>query len=145
MQETQETQFWPLGWEDPLEKEIATQYSCLGNPMDGGPGGLPSMGSQRVGHNGAMDTFQRGNRSRNLSTETTALAGDPIPPLTVSLGLLHPLLQMRQVDLPFPIHSWNAFLNNSHVPKSLPLRSGKSSPFSWDSPWPSRQIKPNSQ
>ena len=26
------------------------QYSCLENPMDGGPGGLPSMGSHRVGH-----------------------------------------------------------------------------------------------
>ena len=26
-----------LGWEDPLEKEMAThQYSCLGNPMDKG-------------------------------------------------------------------------------------------------------------
>ena len=27
------------------------QYSCLGNSMDGEPGGLQSMGSQRVGHN----------------------------------------------------------------------------------------------
>ena len=26
------------------------QYSCLENPMDGGPGGLQSMGSKRVGH-----------------------------------------------------------------------------------------------
>ena len=27
------------------------QYSCLENPMDGEePGGLPSMGSHRVGH-----------------------------------------------------------------------------------------------
>ena len=26
------------------------QYSCLGNPMDGGPGGLQFMGSQRIGH-----------------------------------------------------------------------------------------------
>ena len=26
------------------------QYSCLENPMDGGAGGLQSMGSQRVGH-----------------------------------------------------------------------------------------------
>ena len=26
------------------------QYSCLGNPMDGGPGELQSMGSQRVRH-----------------------------------------------------------------------------------------------
>ena len=27
------------------------QYSCLENPMDGGPGGLQAMGSLRVGHN----------------------------------------------------------------------------------------------
>ena len=26
------------------------QYSCLENPMDGESGGLPSMGSHRVGH-----------------------------------------------------------------------------------------------
>ena len=26
------------------------QYSCLGNPMVGQPGGLQSMGSQRIGH-----------------------------------------------------------------------------------------------
>ena len=26
------------------------QYSCLGNPMEEEPGGLQSMGSQRVGH-----------------------------------------------------------------------------------------------
>ena len=26
------------------------QCSCLENPMDGEPGGLPSMGSHRVGH-----------------------------------------------------------------------------------------------
>ena len=24
-----------LGWEDPLEEEMATQYSCLENSMDG--------------------------------------------------------------------------------------------------------------
>ena len=32
-----EIQVWALGWEDPLEKEMATlQYSCLENPMDRG-------------------------------------------------------------------------------------------------------------
>ena len=31
-----ETWVRSLGWEDPLEKETATQYSCLENPMDGG-------------------------------------------------------------------------------------------------------------
>ena len=25
-----------LGWDNPLEKETATQYSCLGNAMDRG-------------------------------------------------------------------------------------------------------------
>ena len=32
----QETWVWSLGWEDPLEKEMATHasISCLGNPMD---------------------------------------------------------------------------------------------------------------
>ena len=29
------------------------QYSCLENPMDGGPGGLQSTESLRIGHNGA--------------------------------------------------------------------------------------------
>ena len=34
----QEMQVQSLGWEDPLEKEIATQlqYSCLENPMGRG-------------------------------------------------------------------------------------------------------------
>ena len=31
----QETWVRSLGWEDPLEEEVA-QYSCLGNPMDRG-------------------------------------------------------------------------------------------------------------
>ena len=35
-----------------LEKEMATHSSIVGleNPRDGEPGGLPSMGSHRVGH-----------------------------------------------------------------------------------------------
>ena len=32
----QETWVRSLGWEEPLEKEMALQYSCLGNPMDRG-------------------------------------------------------------------------------------------------------------
>ena len=33
-----------------LEKEMAAQCSCLENPRDEEPGGLPSMESHRVGH-----------------------------------------------------------------------------------------------
>ena len=41
-----------LGWEDPLEKGMATHFSilCLENPMDKGASRLQSMGPQRVGH-----------------------------------------------------------------------------------------------
>ena len=41
-----------LGWEDPLEKEMATQSSTLTwkFPWMEDPGMLQSMGSQRVGH-----------------------------------------------------------------------------------------------
>ena len=48
----QETQARSLGWEDPLEKEMATHSSILAWKISWTeePGGLQSMGSQRVGH-----------------------------------------------------------------------------------------------
>ena len=51
-----ETWVWSLGWEDSLEKEMATHssVSCLENPMGRGAWcRLLSMGSQRVGHDWA--------------------------------------------------------------------------------------------
>jgi len=50
MQEIQETWVRSLGWEDPLEKEMATHCSILAwrIPWKEEPGGLQSMGSQRV-------------------------------------------------------------------------------------------------
>ena len=46
----QETQVWSLGWEDPLEKGMATHSSILAwrIPWTEEPGRLQSMGSQRV-------------------------------------------------------------------------------------------------
>ena len=48
----QETQVQSLGWEDPLEKEMATHSSTLAwkIPRTEEPGGLQSMGSQKVRH-----------------------------------------------------------------------------------------------
>ena len=53
MQEMQETQDRSLGQEDLLEKEMATHFSVLAWEISWTkePGGLQSMGSQRVGHN----------------------------------------------------------------------------------------------
>ena len=49
----QETQVQALGWEDPLEKEMATHSSTIAwkIPWIEKPGRLQSMGLQRVGHN----------------------------------------------------------------------------------------------
>ena len=57
MQETPETQVWSLGQEDPLEEEMATQSSILAWEIPGTeePGGLQSMGSQRVGQTEATE------------------------------------------------------------------------------------------
>ena len=52
MQETQETRVQSLGWEDPLEEEMATHSTILAwkIPWTEEPGRLQSKGSQRVGH-----------------------------------------------------------------------------------------------
>ena len=46
MQEPLETWAWSLGWEDPLEEEMATHYSILVRiiPWTEEPGGLQSVG-----------------------------------------------------------------------------------------------------
>ena len=48
----QETWVWSLGWEDPLEKEMAAHSSILAQeiPWTEEPGRLQSMGSQTVRH-----------------------------------------------------------------------------------------------
>ena len=48
----QVTQVQSLDWEDHLEKEMATHSSVLAwrIPWTEEPGGLQSMGSQKVGH-----------------------------------------------------------------------------------------------
>ena len=58
VQQTQETQFQSLGWEDPLEKEMATHSDILAwrIPWTEESGGLQSIGLHRVGHS-ATNTF----------------------------------------------------------------------------------------
>ena len=56
----QDTRVQSLGWEDPLEKWMATYSSILAWKISWteDPGGLQSMGLQRVGHNWVTNTFQ---------------------------------------------------------------------------------------
>ena len=55
----QETQIQSLVWGNPLEKGMVTCSSVLAwrSPWTEEPGGLQSMGSQRVGHNLVTNTF----------------------------------------------------------------------------------------
>ena len=56
-----ETWVWSLGWEHPLEEGMATHSSILAwrIPWTEEPGGLQSMGSQRVGHDWATKRTQK--------------------------------------------------------------------------------------
>ena len=55
----QETRFWSLVQEDPLEKGMPTHPSILAwrMPWTEEPGGLQSMGLQRVGHDWVISMF----------------------------------------------------------------------------------------
>ena len=55
MQEPQETQDQSLGWDDPLEKEMATLSSILAwrIPWTEESGGLQTIGTERVSRNWA--------------------------------------------------------------------------------------------
>ena len=60
-----------LGWEDPLEEEMATHYSFIAwrIPWTEDPGGLHSIGSQRVGHD-------RSNLARRHRPQASILVTD---------------------------------------------------------------------
>ena len=62
----QETQVRPLGWEDSLEKRMATSILTWRTPGTEEPGGLQSAGSQRVGHHRATDTTLKRFKPRLL-------------------------------------------------------------------------------
>ena len=59
MSEPQELRVLSLGQEDPLEEEMTTHSSILAwrIPWTDEPGGLQSMGSQKIGHD--LETEQQ--------------------------------------------------------------------------------------
>ena len=73
----QETRVWSLGWEDPLEKEMATHSSILAWKISWTkePGGLQSMGSQRVGHDWATNTYYSFLNVSTRKCKVTYVAG----------------------------------------------------------------------
>ena len=77
----------PLGWEDPPGKKMATHSSILAwkIPRTEEPGGLQSMGSQRVGHDSATNTqvvhriwkASRERPPRTISSYRNKMTGSP--------------------------------------------------------------------
>ena len=121
----QETQVQFLGREDPLEKEMATDYSILAwkIPWTEKPGGLQSIGSQRVRHDlrpstacthsivGQLDVRGHVAQRRpleelfSLSTRGTPILGLILDALTSSLDCRFPvesprLAHSRRSELP---------------------------------------------
>ena len=84
MQETQETQ--SLGWEDPLGKEMATHPSILAwrIPLTEEPGGLQSMGSQRVRHN--LATKQQQQTLELMENMKVCVSPGVLPYVSLPLG-----------------------------------------------------------
>ena len=67
MQETSEMPVQSLGQEDPLEEDMATPSSVLAwrTPWAEEPGGLQSIGLQRVGHDWS-DTAQHSRKDEEV-------------------------------------------------------------------------------
>ena len=95
----QETGVWSLGWEDPLEKEMAAHSSILAQriPWTEEPGRLQSMGSQESDTTGWLTLLF--NVSSQVADFLSLLLG-----AAVCLGLLLPVCLPRRSPLQFPLH-----------------------------------------
>ena len=126
----QETWVWALGWEDPLEKEMAIHSSTIAwkIPWTEEPGRLQSMGSQRVRHDWAS------SRSRSHSQGIRHL---PQPSLALwdSQVQRNPLYLGFWKDQLFTKKRMEKQLSSPWVEASAPLHAP--SPFRL--PWPTRQ------
>ena len=77
-QELQETRVQSLDWDDPLEKDMATHFSTLAweIPCTEEPGGLLSMGVQRVRHSCETEHALGLTRGLGSTVNTAQYPGD---------------------------------------------------------------------
>ena len=68
----------PLGWEDPLKKEMATQYSCLENPVDGGAwwAVVPGVAKSWTRLSNFAFTFHFHALEKEMATHSSILPGE---------------------------------------------------------------------
>ena len=96
----QETQVWCLCREDPLEKEMATHSSILAwkIPRTEDPGGLQSVGSQRVTHSWANQQQQQSFQQQSCSLETHFVRFSPNGNKLVIFFAIFELIEIVQCE-----------------------------------------------
>ena len=87
-----ETWVWYLGWEDPQKEGMATYSSMLAWGWTEVPGGLQSMGSQRVRHSWVAKAHQKLMESTCQSRRLKRWGFDPWVGKTPGVGNSNPLL-----------------------------------------------------
>ena len=91
------------GWKDPLEKEMATYSSILawGIPWTEEPGGLQSMGSQRVRHDWATNAYllRLGLTGGDGNSVSRTAAPWPLPLLLVNICPQYSNMACRRVAM----------------------------------------------
>ena len=101
-QEAQEMWVWSLGQEDFLEKSMATHPSILACriPWTEETGGLQSMGSHRLGHDWAANTFTFTllNQFNSVAQSSLTLC-DPMNYTTPGLPVHHQLQESTQTHV----------------------------------------------
>ena len=131
----QETRVQSLGWEDPLEKGMASHSSILAwrIPYTEEPGGLQSMRWQRVRHNWAIFTFHTQfivARHSNYLPSTTLLTCSCLHLICFNWASL--VAQLVK-NLPAMWETWVRSLGSED-----PLEKGKathSTILAWKVPW----------
>ena len=132
-----ETLVQSLGWEDPLEKEMATCSSILAwrIPCTKEPGGLQSlqsMGLQRIGHDWATNTF-----TFNI-LKMPYLADISLTSVWVFYYSITYTAQNIHNPYPHPFHKWKSIIESCNwssaitqdsflIPVSLNFTPGKKS------------------
>ena len=120
----QETWLQFLGGEDPLEKEMATHCSILAwkVPWTKEPGGLQSMGSQRVRHDWATNLQHLHFQLSSVAQSCPTLC-DPTNRSTPGLPVHHQLLEFTQthvIESAMPASHLILCRPISSCPQSLP-------------------------
>ena len=116
----QETQVWPLSWEDPLKEEIVTHPSILAweIPWTEKPGGLQSIGSQRVGHDWMTEHI-------HTCTSTSAVVSFSVYILRFlalvwrnTPGMINPFHKQREINTSHKVNHEAYFPRKLHYFKS---------------------------